>query len=70
MRRLNGLNELNDAAIATFAKTKKVAEVAAALALLNNGMPIDMMLRLLGGLRADLLLIPCKAAGTRWTRQP
>jgi uncharacterized protein (DUF2336 family) len=65
MRRMKGLNELNDAAIARFAKANKFDEVAASLAVLS-GAPTDMMMRLLEGLRADLLLIPCKAADLGW----
>jgi uncharacterized protein (DUF2336 family) len=63
VRRMKGLNELNDAAISRFAETKKFDEVAAALALLNNSAPTDMMARLLEGFRSDLVLIPCKSAG-------
>jgi uncharacterized protein (DUF2336 family) len=66
-RRMKGLNELNDAAITTFAETKKLDEVAASLALLNNSVPTDMMARLLEGHRTDLILIPCKSAGLGWT---
>jgi uncharacterized protein (DUF2336 family) len=63
LKRMKGLNELNDAAISRFAETKKFDEVAAALALLNNSAPTDMMARLLEGFRSDLVLIPCKSAG-------
>jgi uncharacterized protein (DUF2336 family) len=63
VRRMKGLNELNDAAISRFAETKKFEEVAAALAILNNSAPTNMMARLLEGFRADLVLIPCKSAG-------
>ncbi|MDR3489059.1 MAG: DUF2336 domain-containing protein [Bradyrhizobium sp.] len=63
VRRMKGLNELNDAAIGRFAETKKFDEVAASLAILNNSAPTDMMARLLEGLRSDLVLIPCKSAG-------
>jgi uncharacterized protein (DUF2336 family) len=63
VRRMKGLNELNDAAIGRFAETKKFDEVAAALAVLNNSAPTGMMARLLEGLRSDLVLIPCKSAG-------
>jgi Uncharacterised protein conserved in bacteria (DUF2336) len=66
VRRMKGLNELNDAAIARFAEAKKFDEVAASLAILNNSAPIDMMVRLLEGPRTDLLLIPCKAANLNW----
>ena len=67
VRRMKGLNELNDVAIARFAEAKKFEEVAASLAILNNSAPIDMMMRLLEGLRTDLILIPCKSASLSWT---
>jgi uncharacterized protein (DUF2336 family) len=67
VRRMKGLNELNDAAIAGFAETNRFEEVAASLGILNNSAPTDMMARLLEGLRADLILIPCKSAGLNWT---
>ena len=66
VRRMKGLNELNHAAIANFAKAKKFDEVAASLAILNNSAPTGMMARVLEGLRADLVLIPCKSAGLDW----
>jgi hypothetical protein len=64
---MKGLNELNDAAIAGFAENNRFDEVAASLGILNNSAPTDMMARLLEGLRADLILIPCKSAGLNWT---
>jgi uncharacterized protein (DUF2336 family) len=67
VRRMKGLNELNDAAIAGFAENNRFDEVAASLGILNNSAPTDMMARLLEGLRADLILIPCKSAGLNWT---
>ena len=66
VRRMKGLNELNDAAIARFAETKKFDEVAAALGILNNSAPTEMMRRVLEGPRADLVLIPCKSAKLAW----
>lgn len=66
VRRMKGLNELNDAAIASFAETKKLDEVAASLAILNNSAPTEMMARVLEGPRADLVLIPCRSAGLAW----
>ena len=57
--------ELNDAAIAKFAEAKNLDEVAASLAILNN-VPTEMMAKLMGGLRSDLVLIPCKAAELKW----
>jgi Uncharacterised protein conserved in bacteria (DUF2336) len=66
VRRMKGLNELNDGAVIRFAEVKKFDEVAASLAILNNSAPTDMMARLLDGHRADLILIPCKSAGLGW----
>jgi uncharacterized protein (DUF2336 family) len=66
VRRMKGLNELNDAAITRFVEAKKFDEVAASLAILNNSAPTDMMARLLQGPRTDLLLIPCKSANLSW----
>jgi uncharacterized protein (DUF2336 family) len=66
VRRMKGLNELNDAAIKNFAESKKFEEVAAALALLNNSMPTEMLAKVLEGPRADLVLIPCKSAKLAW----
>ncbi len=66
VRRMKGLNELNDAAVVTFAEAKRFDEVAASLAILNNSAPTEMMARLLEGLRTDLILIPCKSAGLDW----
>lgn len=66
VRRMKGLNELNDAAIVRFAETHKFEEIAASLAILNNSAPIDLMARVLEGPRADLILIPCKSAGLGW----
>ena len=66
VRRMKGMNELNSAAIANFATCKKLEEVAAALGLLNNSAQTDMMMKVLEGPRADLVLIPCKAAKLEW----
>lgn len=66
VRRMKGMNELNDAAIIRFAEGKKLEEVAAALGLLNNSAPTDIMMKVLEGPRADLVLIPCKAARLVW----
>ena len=46
-------------------KSKKFDEVTVAIAVLNE-MPIEMMARLMEGPRADLLLIPCRAARLNW----
>jgi hypothetical protein len=64
---MKGMNELNDAAIAKFAEYKKLEEVAASLGVLNNSAPTDIMMKVLEGPRADLVLIPCKAAKLEWT---
>jgi hypothetical protein len=66
VRRMKGLNELNDSAVIRFAEARKFDEVAASLGILNNSAPTDMMARLLDGHRADLILIPCKSAGLGW----
>jgi len=65
VKRMKGLNELTDKAIAGFAGTKRFNEIAAALALLNN-VPTDMMAKVVEGPRNDLVLIPCKSAGLNW----
>ena len=61
VKRMKGLNELNDTAVIRFAEAKRFDEVAASLAILNNSAPTDMMARLLEGLRTDLILIPCSS---------
>lgn len=67
VRRMKGLSELSDTAIASFAAHKRFEEVGAALGTLNNSAPTDIMMKVLEGPRADLVLIPCKAAGLSWT---
>lgn len=59
------LNELDDAAIYDFAEAGKFDEVTVSLALLND-MTLDMMGRLMEGIRSDLILIPCRAAKLNW----
>jgi uncharacterized protein (DUF2336 family) len=59
------LGELNEAAIVKFVGGGKFDEVSAALAALND-VPTALMARVVEGTRADLLLIPCKAAGLDW----
>jgi Uncharacterised protein conserved in bacteria (DUF2336) len=66
VKRMKGLNELNDTAFIRFAEAKRFDEVAASLAILNNSAPTDMMARLLEGLRIDLILIPCKSGRLGW----
>jgi uncharacterized protein (DUF2336 family) len=62
---MKGLNELDDAAVYKFAESKKFDEVTVALAVLND-MPVEMTAKLMEGPRADLLLIPCRAARLNW----
>ena len=59
------LNELDDAAVYTFAEAKKFDEVIVSLAVLND-VPSEMMARLLEGPRSDLILIPCRSARLNW----
>ena len=66
VKRMKGLNELNDASIAAFAEHKRLEEVAASLGALNNSAPTELMMKVLEGPRADLVLIPCKAAALNW----
>ncbi|WJR76926.1 DUF2336 domain-containing protein [Bradyrhizobium sp. NP1] len=65
VRLMQKLNELDDAAVYKFAEERKFNEVAAALALIND-VPTEMMMRLLEGIRSDLLLIPCRSARLNW----
>jgi uncharacterized protein (DUF2336 family) len=65
VRRMKGLNELNDVAIIKFVETKRFDEVIAALAILTN-VPAVMIAKAIEGHRADLVLIPCKSAGLNW----
>src|SRR5207302_9967894 len=65
VKRMKGINELNDAAIVKFAETARFDEVIAALAILTN-VPTAMIAKVIEGHRADLVLIPCKAAGLNW----
>jgi uncharacterized protein (DUF2336 family) len=65
VKRMKGLNELNDTSLVWFAEAKRFSEIAAALGLLNN-VPTGMIAKVLEGPRADLVLIPCKSAGLKW----
>jgi len=62
---MKDLNELDESAILKFVGTGKFDEVSASLALLNS-IPTHLIARAVEGPRADLLLIPCKAAGLNW----
>jgi hypothetical protein len=59
------LNELDDVAVYRFAEARKLNEVMVSLAVLNN-VPAEMMAKLIEGPRADLILIPCRAARLNW----
>jgi uncharacterized protein (DUF2336 family) len=65
VKRMKGLNELNDNAMIWFADAKRYSEIAAGLGLLN-GVPTALIAKVLEGPRADLVLIPCKSAGLNW----
>jgi uncharacterized protein (DUF2336 family) len=66
VRRMKGLNELNDPAIIAFADSRRFAEVTAALAIKTNA-PSALIAKVMEGYRADLVLIPCRAAALAWT---
>jgi uncharacterized protein (DUF2336 family) len=65
VKRMKGLNQLDEAAIVRFAEAARFDEVIAALAILTN-VPMTMVAKVIEGHRADLVLIPCKAAGLNW----
>ncbi len=65
VKRMKGLNELNDAAIIKFVETRRFNEVFAALAILTN-VKTAMIAKVVEGIRADLVLIPCRSAGLKW----
>jgi uncharacterized protein (DUF2336 family) len=65
VKRMKGLNELNDAAIIKFVESKRFDEVKAALANLTS-VPTALIAKVIEGHRADLVLIPCKSAGLSW----
>ena len=65
VRLMKELNELDDVAVYKFAEDGKFNEVAASLAILNE-VPTEMMVRLLEGIRSDLVLIPCRSARLNW----
>jgi len=46
--------------------SQKIPQSRRGLGILNNSAPTEMMMRLLVGVRADLILIPCKSAGLGW----
>ncbi len=65
VRLMKELNELDDVAVYKFAEDGKFNEVAASLGILNE-VPTEMMVRLLEGIRSDLVLIPCRSARLNW----
>src|SRR6266702_1939156 len=65
VRLMKELNELDDVAVYKFAEDGKFNEVAASLAILNE-VPTEMMVRLVEGIRSDLVLIPCRSARLNW----
>jgi uncharacterized protein (DUF2336 family) len=65
VKRMKGMNELNDKAIVAFVKAKNFNNVAAALGLLSSA-NTELVARVIDGPRHDLVLIPCKAAGLSW----
>jgi uncharacterized protein (DUF2336 family) len=65
VRRMKGLNELNDAAIIKLAESRRFDEVTAALAIQTN-VPCALIAKVMEGHRADLMLIPCRAAALAW----
>jgi hypothetical protein len=65
VRRMKGLNELNDPAIIAFADSRRFEEVIAALAIKTN-VPSALIAKAIEGCRADLVLIPCRAAALAW----
>lgn len=62
---MKDLNELDESAILKFVGAGKFDEVSASLAILND-IPTPLVARVVEGPRADLMLIPCKAAGLNW----
>jgi uncharacterized protein (DUF2336 family) len=65
VKRMKGLNELNDAAIIRFVEARMFDEVTAALAILS-GVPTALIAKVMEGHRSDLVLIPCRSAGLNW----
>jgi uncharacterized protein (DUF2336 family) len=65
VKRMKGLNELNDSAMVWFAEAKRYTEIAAGLGLLS-GVPTAIVAKVLEGPRADLVLIPCRSARLKW----
>jgi uncharacterized protein (DUF2336 family) len=65
VRRMKGLNELNDAAIIKLAESRRFDEVTAALAI-QTSVPCALIAKVTEGHRADLMLIPCRAAALAW----
>lgn len=65
MERLKEIGQLNEAALANFAKQRRYEETVAALAVLADS-SIDVIRPLMQSLRDDGLLVPCRAAHLSW----
>lgn len=63
--RLKQKNQLNEAVIFEFARTRKYEEMVASLALLCSA-PINMIERLMQSIRHDGLIVACKAGELKW----
>jgi uncharacterized protein (DUF2336 family) len=65
MARLNEIGQLNEAALANFARQRRYEETVAALAALVD-CSIEVIRPLMQSLRDDGLLVPCRAAHLSW----
>jgi uncharacterized protein (DUF2336 family) len=66
VRSMHKAGSLDDSAISQFANSGKYEEVTAALAVLCSA-PLNLISGLLMGVRNDAVLVPCKAAGLKWS---
>jgi uncharacterized protein (DUF2336 family) len=62
---LQETGRLNDAEVLSFARADKFDEVVASIAEMT-GAPFEMIDRVMGGMRTDAALVPCKAAALSW----
>lgn len=62
---MHGKGQLNETALLEFARAKKFAEVAAALALLC-ATPFELMVNLMQSDHREAVLVPCRAVGLEW----